>query len=350
LNTIIRFAVSASLIVIAVSGTYLFTSSSAFSGAAPKNEFLSLARTGYVLGEEIDAYARFMMSGGPPPDGIPSIDKPRFVSAAEVSLEPGEPVIGLYHDGEARAYPHRILVYHEIVNDQIGGLNVAITYCPLTATAQGFKRGNTTLGVSGQLLNSNLVMFDRSSRSHFPQIIATGVTGPHRGRTLDEVRLVWTTWERWQSVHPDTRVLSERTGHLRNYARDPYGSYNPPGGYYAQDQTIFPLMHESKRHGKKTMVLGARTATRSAFFVIADLGKARVQATDNFLAVYDPRLDTGYIYVRDGDRALPIARDDGKYQYAGGLHNADALPLTQAVAVAAFHFAWHAFYPRSESP
>lgn len=310
--------------------------------ASQANEPLPLAKTNYVLGDEIDAYAAFMMSGGPPPDGIPSIDNPAFIDAADARLDGGEPVIGLYLDGEARAYPHRIMVHHEIVNDRVGSLNLAVTYCPLTATAQGFKRGDTSLGVSGELLNSNLVMFDRSTRSHFSQINATGLTGPHRGRTLDEVRLFWTTWERWRGIHPDTRVLSERTGHLRNYARDPYGGYNPLRGYYVQDRTIFPLMHESNRQSSKAMVVGTRTATRSAFFVMSDLARDRVQATANFLAVYDPRLDTGYIYVREGEAALPVARDDGKYEYQGSLHSADALPLTQPVAVEAFHFAWHA--------
>jgi hypothetical protein len=345
-----RLAACLLLAVFAGFGIHGVTTGWASSRGAHADDPLPLAKTGYVLGDEIDAYARFMMSGGPPPDGIPSIDRPAFVSAAKARLDGGEPVIGIHLDGEARAYPHRIMVHHEIVNDTVGGLDVAITYCPLTATAQGFRRGGTTLGVSGQLLNSNLVMFDRASRSFFSQINATGLTGPHRGRTLDEIRLVWTTWEHWRAVHPNTQVLSERTGHLRNYARDPYGSYNPLRGYYAQDRTIFPLMHESRRHGTKTMVVGARTTTRSVFFVMSDLARDRVQATASFLAVYDPRLDTGYIYVRDEDAALPVARDDGQYEYQGSLYGADALPLTQPVAVEAFHFAWHAFYPRSETP
>jgi hypothetical protein len=311
---------------------------------------LPLADTTYVLGDDLNAYAAFMMSGGPPPDGIPSIDRPAFVSATEARLDPGEPVIGLHLEGEARAYPHRIMVHHEIVNDRLGNLNVAITYCPLTATAQAFRRGDTTLGVSGQLLNSNLVMFDRSTRSLFPQIAATGVSGPYRGRTLDDVRLVWTTWERWQAVHPKTQVLSERTGHLRNYARDPYGGYNPRRGYYAANQAIFPLRHHSNRHHKKEMVIGARTSDRSAYFVMSDLARHQVQGTPSFLAVYDPRLDTGYIYLRERDTALPVARGDGQYEFQGGTYGPDALPLTQTVAIEAFFFAWHAFYPKSESP
>ena len=109
-------------------------------------------------------------------------------------------------------------------------------------------------------------------------------------------------------------------------------------------------MHESRRHPGKAMVLGARTATRSVFFVLSDIARDRVQSTPGFLAVYDSRLDTGYIYVREGDTGVPVARDDGQYEFQGKIHDADALPLAQPVAVEAFHFAWHAFYPRSESP
>jgi len=307
---------------------------------------LPLAEEDYVLANDIDEYADFMMSGGPPPDGIPSVDEPSFLEADEASLAPDAIVIGFHHNGEARAYPQNILVHHEIVNDAVGGLNVAVTYCPLTATAQGFKRGDTTLGVSGQLLNSNLVMFDRETESYFSQIAATGLTGEHRGRTLDEVNLVWTTWERWRSEYPDTKVLSEDTGHLRNYSNDPYGSYNPIGGYYQQNQVMFPLMHESDTYHAKEMVVGARTSSQSGFFVLDELREDRVQSTSSFLAVYDDDLDTGYIYPRPTAEVTP--RDDGTYEMNGERYEADELPMENLVSVEAFYFAWHAFYPDSE--
>jgi hypothetical protein len=309
---------------------------------------LPLAEAAYVLGDDIAAYRAFMMSGGPPPDGIPSIDNPHFVNAAEARLDPDDMVIGYYRGGEARASPHRIMVYHEIVNDRIDGVNVAITYCPLTATAQGFERGGATLGVSGQLLNSNLVMFDRDSGTLFSQIAATGVRGRYDGRTLVEVSLIWTTWARWRARYPDTRVLSENTGHLRNYNRDPYGTYNPLGGYYRQDATIFPLMHSSSRQRSKDMVVGGRTAARSVSFVMADLRRVRIQRTAGFLAVYDARLDTGYIYLRGDGTPNVTARADGRYQLGDRVVAADELPLERLVSVKAFHFAWHAFYPASE--
>lgn len=310
---------------------------------------IPLAEQPYVLGDKIKTYNGFMMSGGPPPDGIPSIDKPRFVRASEADLDGGDLVIGFHHRGQARAYPQKILVHHEIVNDRVGGLDVAITYCPLTARAQGFERGSSTLGVSGQLLNSNLVMYDRDSGRLFPQIAATGVRGKHRGRSLVEVNLIWTTWDRWRAKYPQTEVLSERTGHLRNYSRDPYGSYNPRGGYYGQPGTIFPLLHESTRHHDKEMVVGARTHERSGYFVMADLARERVQRTQSFLAVYDPELDTGYIYRIEGDGLEVKPEADGTYRVGGKSYSADALPMERLVSVEAFFFAWNAFYPNGES-
>ncbi len=334
--------------LVAVATLAAMRAPSAFSHG--EDPTLPFSETGYLLTDEIDEYVDFMMSGGPPPDGIPAIDDPVFIEASEAELDPGEMVIGFHHEGEARAYPHLVLVHHEIVNDRVGGLNVAITYCPLTATAQGFKRGDTTLGVSGQLLNSNLVLFDRETRSYFSQISATGITGEHRGRTLDEVELVWTTWDRWRTAHPDTRVLSEQTGYLRNYARDPYGTYIPLGGYYAQDATIFPLMHQSGDHHAKEMVVGARTAERSAYFILSELAEEGVQRTDHFVAVYDPDLDTGYIYAVDSGTGQIAAAEPGMYGVEDETYSAEGLPLERLVSVEAFHFAWYAFYPNSEHP
>lgn len=311
-------------------------------------ETLPFAESGFVQADTPEAYAAAMMSGGPPPDGIPAIDEPRFERAGRADLEGGDMVMGFAHNGEARAYPQRIMVWHEIVNDRVGGLNVAITYCPLTATAQGFKRGDTTLGVSGRLLNSNMVMFDRDTESYFSQIASVGIQGEHSHRTLDEVNVIWTTWERWRAAYPETTVLTERTGHLRNYQRDPYGSYNPPGGYYTQDGTIFPLMHSSERLHPKTMVVGGRNDVASAYFVLEELAEARVQATGSFLAVYDHGLDTGYIYVKGGDSPVVIPVEGGGYRLNGAVYSAAELPLESVVPVEGFFFAWYTFYPGSE--
>ena len=128
----------------------------------------------YTAAELVEA----SQSGGPPPDGIPAIEDPQFAEATDppALLDDGDPVFGVVLDGEAKAYPQSVLVWHEIVNDVIAGTPVSVTYCPLTGTAQGFRRGETTFGVSGQLINANLVMFDRATETWWPQMLATRIT------------------------------------------------------------------------------------------------------------------------------------------------------------------------------
>lgn len=137
-----------------------------------------------LLSEKPQRYWRESHSGGPGKDGIPSIDRPRFLSAdtADRHLSEGDIIMGVHLNGQARAYPQNILVWHEIVNDTVGGKNVAVTYCPLTGTGVGFERGETELGVSGRLVNSNMLMYDRATDTYWPQIIATGVHGPLKGQ------------------------------------------------------------------------------------------------------------------------------------------------------------------------
>ena len=145
--------------------------------------------------EELESLA---VSGGPPKDGIPSIDDPSFIGPADVDyLGPGDPVFGVARNGVVKAYPQKILVSHEIVNDQLGDLPVAVTYCPLTGTVQGFERGRTTFGVSGRLINNNLIMYDRATEAWWPQILATSIPGPWNAdpgtNSLREFRLTWTS-------------------------------------------------------------------------------------------------------------------------------------------------------------
>ncbi len=308
-----------------------------------------------VLHHELEDFVGEMMSGGPPPDGIPSIDEPEFISAAEADLDPGDMVIGLDYGGVTRAYPHAIMVLHEIVNHKVDGQNLAVTYCPLTATAQGFKTGSTTVGVSGRLVNSNLIMYDRDTGSLWPQIGATAIDGERTGDTLEEMNLYWTTWERWRERHPDTEVLSTNTGHARDYNRDPYGEYNPAGGYYTSGRTMFPLMADAERYHPKHMVVGARTAERAVVFDMESLAEEGIQRTDSFIVVYDRDLDTAYVYEA-GDGAsfsYDAEANDGRPfvdESTGERYPAGELPLEQVVAVEAFYFAWNAFYPESEHP
>ncbi|MEQ8193857.1 MAG: DUF3179 domain-containing (seleno)protein, partial [Rhodospirillales bacterium] len=144
----------------------------------PKTDF---SRTKIDLSE--------IISGGPPKDGIPSIDRPRFTPLGNAgNLAPTEPVIGLIVNGDARAYPLRILMWHEIVNDEVGGVPVAVTYCPLCNSAIVFKRTvqNRVLsfGTTGLLRHSDLVMYDRQTESWWQQFTGDAIVGKLTGQEL----------------------------------------------------------------------------------------------------------------------------------------------------------------------
>ena len=302
---------------------------------------------GLLLPRGLQVYGDSMMSGGPPKDGIPAIDNPRFWQAEEADgyLDGGDIVFGLAENGIVRAYPQRILVWHEIVNDVVGDLGLAVTYCPLTGTAIAFERAQTEFGVSGRLVNSNLIMFDRDTDTWFPQVLAIGIRGPHQGAALVERPMVWTTWERWRSMHPDTEVLSTDTGLARNYDRDRYGAYNPRSGYYAPDSgTMFPLMHTDARFPPKGEVIGARTTEAAVAFPLDRLreaGQAEVEVNGTvFTALYDEALDTGYVFRGRSDCTAQI---DGTGPQAVSWTGGDALEPVNSFQ--AMWFAWSAFYP-----
>jgi len=295
------------------------------------------------------------VSGGPPKDGIPAIEDPEFVGADAVStwLDPGDPVFGLYTGETARAYPQSILVQHEICNDVVEGTPVSVTYCPLTGTAMGFERGATTFGVSGRLVNNNLIMYDRATERWWPQVLATSIPGPWNEDpepgSLREFRLVWTTWGRWRDARPDTAVLSRDTGFARNYDDDPYGSYNPRGGYYADGKPLFEALATDERLPPKTVVIGARTAGGAVAFGKDALREAKLLEGDlggrHALAVYDTDLDTGYVYRAPDDADL--AYRDGQVVVGGEAHPPAALPLERVYAFDAMWFAWSGFYPET---
>ncbi len=256
-------------------------------------------------------------------------------------------MVGLYRHGEARAYPQQILVWHEIVNDSIGDDQISVTYCPLTGTALGFDRGTTELGVSGKLINSNLVMYDRATDTEYPQILAAGIDGELTGRGLAELRLVWTTWGRWKARHPDTQVLTRQTGAMRNYHRDPYGSYREASGYYVEDsRTIFPVLNEDRRFPKKYEVLGFRDVHEAVAIDPKALRIARVLEHEGpggrYLIIDDPELNTGWVFRTDVD----VRFEDVEFTRGGPVF--DGVEEAEVVsAFSAMWFAWAAFYPFS---
>ena len=287
--------------------------------------------------------------GGPPKDGIPSIDDPEFIEASEATfLADDSVVLAVAGEEGAKAYPRRILVQHEIVNDHLDGTPVAVTYCPLTGTAMGFLRGDTELGVSGMLINNNLIMYDRTLERWWPQIPAVSIPGPWHdtpgGATLQEFEVIRTTWGNWRRRYPDTVVLSEATGFARNYDQDPYGQR----GYYQNDNTIFRNIHESDRFHGKRWVYGVRTADGAAAFLKDAVEEAGLlEGTVGevpLVAVRDPELDTAYVYRNPEKKAFEY-HDGDVVDPDGESYSPGELPRERVISFDAYWFAWFAYYP-----
>jgi len=174
-----------------------------------------------------------IFSGGPPPDGIPAIDEPEFISPEEADqwLEDVEPVISFQVGKDSRAYPLQIMTWHEIVNDTVGELPVVVTFCPLCNTALVFERPEVqgqrlTFGTSGMLRKSDLVMYDRQTESWWQQFTGEAIVGDLTGTQLEFLPAVITSWEDFKDTFPDGKVLSRDTGYNRSYGRNPYPGYD----------------------------------------------------------------------------------------------------------------------------
>jgi len=199
-------------------------------------------------------------SGGPPKDGIPALTNPKLIAGTDAAyLRPEDRVIGVVVESEARAYPLRILNYHEIVNDRVGKLPIAVTYCPLCDSAAVFDRrtplGEREFGVSGLLYNSNVLMYDRGGQpeSLWSQVKTVGISGPAADKSLAVLPVELTTWKDWLARYPRTKVLSDETGHRRDYRRSPYA------GYFTRPELMFPAKPTSDRLPTKSPVLGVWT-------------------------------------------------------------------------------------------
>ena len=174
-------------------------------------------------------------SGGPPRDGIPPLDHPSFVSAAAADswLRSKEPVISFSNEGEHRAYPLEILIWHEIVNDTVGGMPVTVTYCPLCNSAIAFDRqlNGTVLdfGTTGNLRNSDLIMWDRQTESWWQQFSGEAIVGQLNGAQLTLLPSSIVSWAEFKKSFPSGRVLSRDTGFDRSYGVNPYPGYDEVG-------------------------------------------------------------------------------------------------------------------------
>jgi hypothetical protein len=327
------------------------------------------------LGQEIKHTVPLdkIVSGGPPQDGIPSIDSPKFQSIQEADeiLEDSELVVGLNINGDRRAYPLQILVWHEIVNDVVGGEPVAITYCPLCFTNQVFNRtlsdGNIVeFGTSGKLYNSNLVMYDRQSNSLWSQALGEGIVGDYSGVKLERIPFDIAYWKEWKELYPESKVLSRDTGSVRPYGADPYGDY------YTNDLILFPVANDDKRLGLKEIVIGLEDENQYKAYklqdietkkivndVVGDRKIALVSLQPFMVRVFDRIIDNNedkgekiaveLFYNKTTNTLRDIVTDsevnfDGEF-ISGPFENKQLkqLPMDQG-----FWFEWVAFHPATE--
>lgn len=261
-------------------------------------------------------------SGGPGKDGIPAILNPKFVKANRAQfLRKDDIVIGYSAGGQTRAYPLRILVWHELVNDTVGGTPIVVSYCPLCATAMVFARRaggkNLTFGVSGLLYESDVLMYDRQTDSLWSQLKMQAVAGPMAGTKLTWLPSEQMSWEAWRKKYPGSEVLSTETGFPRNYGHTPYK------GYQSSGDTMFPVTKYRNELPQKTLVIG----------VIVN-GVAKAYPLDNLTSLRDTV----------GGQAIRI-QYDGKAKHAT-VRKASSGELIPAVTV--YWFAWQAFYPRTQ--
>ena len=178
-----------------------------------------------------------IFSGGQPPDGIPAIYDPVFesVGAADEWLEDEWPVMFFEANGEARAYPLAVMIWHEIVNDEVGGQKVALTFCPLCNSTIAFSsvlNDGTELdfGTTGNLRNSDLIMYDQQTRSWWQQFTGEAIVGQLTGAMLEMLPSQIISWADFKQNYPDSPVLSRATGYERRYGDNPYGGYDNIGG------------------------------------------------------------------------------------------------------------------------
>ncbi len=303
-----------------------------------------------------------IVSGGPPKDGIPSIDSPVFVSAeeAESFMNPDDMVIGLYYKGVARAYPHKILVWHEIVNDVVAGDPIAVTYCPLCYTSIAFLRvidgEPVEFGVSGRLFNSNLVMYDRRTDTLWSQQWGIAILGPLAGTKLKMIQVDVMRWSTWRELHPDTEVLSPETGYSRPYGDDPYAAYL----YYTSDDVWFPIKNRDDRLHPKTLVYGIILGPEAKAYHAETLYAERV-VNDEFagraIVIFSPMEGLVRAYERRlGGSVLEFEWRDGKIvdKQTGSEWNVygeavagplEGRKLKEIVIFPGFWFSWAAFFP-----
>lgn len=269
-----------------------------------------------------------VISGGPPKDGIPALSDPRFIAVGtETRLADREPVMSVtLPDQTARAYPIRYLMWHEIVNDSIGGVPVLVTFCPLCNTGMVFDPrldGQTlTFGVSGLLRHSDMIMYDRQTESWWQQALGQGIVGTHAGRQLTQLPALMESWSSFASAHPDGLVMDEPDW-SRSYGTNPYAGYD----------TSRPFLYDGENppHGIDPLERVVRVGNRAwPLTRLSKLGEIR---------------EAGVILRwSEGQASALDSQTIGRGREVGNIRVTDATGR-DVVHDIPFAFAFHAFHP-----
>ena len=286
---------------------------------------LSQSKNGFDLKNSLIPHQQ-ILRGGPPRDGIPSLDSPKFLTSKESNfLHAEDRILGIVIDQQARAYPIKILNWHELVNDQIGGQSFMITYCPLCGSGVAFssqvKGEKLVFGVSGLLYNSDVLLYDRSTDSLWSQILRKGVSGKFSGVQLKQLPLAHTTWKAWKKKYPDTRVLSTQTGFSRNYNSNPYQGYEKSRQLYFNVNQKAPELYHPKEQ-----VIGIEINDVFKAYPFVELNKS----------------DQSIIHDVIGNQKISVHWDQSNQ--SGTVLDAKGIEIP---TIQLFWFAWYAFHPET---
>ncbi|NCO62379.1 MAG: DUF3179 domain-containing protein [Flavobacteriales bacterium] len=301
-----------------------------------------------------------VLDGGPGKDGIPALVNPNFVNIQSINyLNDTDFVLGFKQGEDVRAYPHAILDWHEIVNDNIGSVSVAVTYCPLTGTGIGWNRilkgKETTFGVSGLLYNTNLIPYDRETNSNWSQILNESVNGTLLGEKADLIQLFETDWKTWKALYPNSKVLSNNTGFSRTYGISPYGDYNTNNNRF-----LFPVPKDPRMPSKERVLAivdgdDSKAYRFSSFIsqnIIKDSFKSKnymLVGNPNFIVSFELDANTEELifeYVYNGSEILLKDNEGSEWNVFGEAVSGPRMGefLKPAPAFMAFWFSVPAFY------
>ncbi len=296
-------------------------------------------------------------------DAIPALDDPKFVSSGNATfIGDDDKVIGVNYNGLVKAYPIRIINWHEVVNDHFYSKPVVVTYCTMCGGAIAFDSRALgkplAFGVSGLLYNSNLLMFDRETKSYWSQMTGQAVVGDMVGKTLNTIPIDVVTWKQWKEKYPSTLVLSNDTGYDRDYTFDPYGGYADTAGIW------YKVTKLDERLFTKDLVYGVSLGGFSKAYPESNVTAVSLindeLGNDKILVLRNSELGSVRVFnrvVRGSELSFEIVNGILTDKQTKSAWNTDGAAvagplisekLSRIEAKRVFWFVWAAFYPETD--